>query len=377
MKTAICSLLWLTFAGLATAQTLPGNWQGTLKIPQGPPDGLRVVFQISAADAGGFKAQVVSIDQGAQVIPASGVTLRDQTVKITIPGVGGVFDGKLGAEGKTIVGTLTQGQASYPLTLELATPQTAWEIPKPPERPKPMAADADPSFAVVTVKPTNRTNPMDKGFGIQGLRFTVTNESVADLITLAFGLHVQQMAGLPPWAISEKWDTVGTSDGEGEPNLDQWKLVLRKMLADRFQLKFHTEKRELSVYALTVAKDGVKMTRSPNQDGLAGLGLRSLGSVVGRSANMGNFRNFMQGYVMDRPVLDQTGLSDRYDFTLDWTPDEFQFSPQGVKAPPPPDNAQHPTLYTAIQQQMGLKLDAVKAPADVMVVDRLERPGEN
>jgi len=92
---------------------------------------------------------------------------------------------------------------------------------------------------------------------------------------------------------------------------------------------------------------------------------------------MGNFRNFMQGYVMDRPVVDQTGIEGRYDFTLDWTPDEFQFSTQGVKAPPAPDNAPHPDLYTAIQQQMGLKLEAVKAPADVMVVDRLEKPSEN
>ena len=96
------------------------------------------------------------------------------------------------------------------------------------------------------------------------------------------------------------------------------------------------EKKELSVYALTVAKTGMKMTKSLNQDGLAGLGLRGLGSVVGRSANMGNFRNFMQGFVMDRPVLDQTGLEGRYDFQLDWTPDEFQFSTLGVKAPHAP-----------------------------------------
>ena len=71
--------------------------------------------------------------------------------------------------------------------------------------------------------------------------------------------------------------------------------MLRKMLADRFHLAFHTEKRELPVYVLTVAKTGPKMTKSLNQDALAGLGLRGLGSVVGRSANMGNFRNFMQG----------------------------------------------------------------------------------
>jgi uncharacterized protein (TIGR03435 family) len=188
---------------------------------------------------------------------------------------------------------------------------------------------------------------------------------------------VQQIVGAPSWAESEKFDIEGEADGEGVPSLDQWKLMLRKMLADRFHLTFHMEKKELSVYALTVAKTGMKMTKSLNQDGLAGLGLRGLGSVVGRSANMGNFRNFMQGFVMDRPVLDQTGIEGRYDFQLDWTPDEFQFSTLGVKAPPAPDSAPHPDLYTAIQQQMGLKLEAVKAQADVMVVDRLEKPSEN
>ncbi len=92
---------------------------------------------------------------------------------------------------------------------------------------------------------------------------------------------------------------------------------------------------------------------------------------------MENFRNFMQGFVMDRPVLDQTGIEGRYDFQLDWTPNDFQFPGLGVKVPPAPENAQHPDLYTAIQQQMGLKLEAVKALADVMVVDRVEKPSEN
>jgi uncharacterized protein (TIGR03435 family) len=138
------------------------------------------------------------------------------------------------------------------------------------------------------------------------------------------------------WAASEKFEIEWEADGEGVPSLDQWKVMLRKMMADRFHLAFHTEKWELSVYTLTVSKTGMKLRKSLNQDGLAGLGLRGPGSVVGRSANIGNFRNFMQGYVMDRPVLDQTGIEGRYDFQLDWTPDEFQFQTLGVKAPPRP-----------------------------------------
>jgi uncharacterized protein (TIGR03435 family) len=358
------------------AQGLPGAWQGTLKVPQAPQGELRVVFRISTTEADALGAEMISIDQGAQAFPASSVTLRDRAVKIAIPGLGAGFEGKMSVDGKMIAGTWTQGQTSLALTLELATPQTAWAIPEAAKKAKPMAADADPSFEVVTIKPSRR-EPLDKGFGERGRRFTVINDSVTDLITLAYGLHLQQIAGAPSWAASEKFDIEGEADGEGLPSLDQWKSMLRKMMADRFHLAFHMEKKELSVYMLTVSKTGMKLTKSLNQDGLAGLGLRGLGSVVGRSANMGNFRNFMQGFVLDRPVLDQTGVEGRYDFQLDWTPDDFQFQTLGVKAPPAPDNAPHPDLYTAIQQQMGLKLEAVKAPADVMVLDRVEKPSEN
>jgi uncharacterized protein (TIGR03435 family) len=356
------------------AQGLPGTWQGTLKVPQAPRGELRVVFHISTTEADTLKAEMVSIDQGAQAFPASSVTLRDRAVKIAIPGLGGGFEGRMSADGKTIAGTWTQGQTSVALTLELATPQTAWAMPE--AAPKPKAADADPSFEVVTIKPSRR-EPLDKGFGMRGRRFTVNNEGLTELVTLAYRLHLRQIAGAPSWTESEKYDIEGTADGEGVPSLDQYRIMLRKMLADRFHLVFHTEKRELPVYVLTVAKAGSKMTKSLNQDELAGLGLRGLGSVVGRSANMENFRNFMQGFVMDRPVLDQTGIEGRYDFQLDWTPDDFQFPGLGVKVPPAPDNAQNPDLYTAIQQQMGLKLEAVKAKADVMVVDRVEKPSEN
>jgi uncharacterized protein (TIGR03435 family) len=86
----------------------------------------------------------------------------------------------------------------------------------------------------------------------------------------------------------------------------------------------------------------------------------------------------MQGAVLDRPVVDQTGLQGRFDFTLNWTPDETQFGGLGVRVPPPADNASAPPgLFTAIQEQLGLKLDPAKAPVEVFVIDRAEKPSEN
>jgi uncharacterized protein (TIGR03435 family) len=86
----------------------------------------------------------------------------------------------------------------------------------------------------------------------------------------------------------------------------------------------------------------------------------------------------MQTAVLDRPVVDKTGLAGRYDFVLTWTPDETQFASMGVRVPPPPaDGSGPPGLFTAFQEQLGLKLESTKAPADVLVIDRLDRPSEN
>ncbi len=93
---------------------------------------------------------------------------------------------------------------------------------------------------------------------------------------------------------------------------------------------------------------------------------------------MADFVGLLQGAVLDRPVLDQTGLTGRFDFSLNWTPDDSQFAGMGAKSPPPTDGANAPpSLYTAIQEQIGLKLDATKALADVIVIDHLEKPSEN
>ena len=112
--------------------------------------------------------------------------------------------------------------------------------------------------------------------------------------------------------------------------------------------------------------------------GLPGFGLRGLGALTVHNSSMSDFAGMMQETVMDRPVIDQTGLPGRYDFNLNWTPDDSQFGGMGGKIPPPADNTNPPpNLYTAIQEQIGLKLDATKAPTDVMVVDHVEKPSEN
>jgi uncharacterized protein (TIGR03435 family) len=359
----------------AFAQSLVGTWQGTLQIPNRE---LRTVFKISTTDADGLKAIMYSIDQGGQPIPAGATTLQGSAVKISIPGVGGTYEGKLSADGKSIAGNWSQGPMPLPLNLTRVTEQAAWTIPPPAARPKPMAADANPSFEVATIK-LSKPDAQGKGIGVNGHQISTRNTSVTDLITFAYGIHARQVAGGPSWLETEKYDVLAEPDAEGAPNDRQVKMMFQKMLADRFKLTFHRDKKELTVYTIVVAKGGPKLTNSTGDpSGLPTLGLRGLGKVFTRNASMADFAALMQTTALDRPVVDQTGLTGKYDFTLDWTPDESQFGGRGGQAPPPADNSDvPPDLYTAIQQQLGLKMESTKAPVEVLIIDKVEKPSEN
>ncbi len=356
------------------AQDITGTWQGTLQAGRE----LRIVIQISNADGGGLKAVMYSIDQGGQGLPANAVTLQGSTIRISVPGIGGTYEGTLNADRTSAAGTWTQGSGPLPLNLKRATSETAWTIPAPPARPTPMPADASPVSEVATIKPS-KPETQGKGFAVRGRMFSTLNTSLGDLVTFAYGLHARQITGGPVWLETEKYDLSAQPEGQGQPNEKQWKMMLQKLLADRFKLAFHRDKKELSVYALVVGKTGSKLTKSEGDpNGLPGLFFRGLGVLPARNATMADFAGVMQTAVLDRPVVDQTGLPGRYDFTLTWTPDESQFGGLGIRVPPPADDAAAPPgLFTAIQEQLGLKLESAKAPVEVLVVDHVEKPSEN
>jgi uncharacterized protein (TIGR03435 family) len=353
-------------------QGIAGTWQGTL---HGGRD-LRTVVKITKEDDGGYKAVFYSIDQGGDGLPITKTTLDGSTVKMTLPMIGGTYEGKLSPDGKTITGTWSQGPPQ-PLNLTRATPETEWTIPPPQPRLPPMDANASPGVEVATIKPTK---PDEQNFMLmfRGGRFQTTNVSLSKLLAFSYGVQEKQLVGLPPWAETDKYDINAKPNVDGTPNRAQFQGMVQKLIADRFKFSFHRDKRDLSVYVLSVAKTGPKLTETESQDGHPGFSIQGLGVISIRDANMTEFASMMQETVMDRPVVDQTGLTGRYDFTLNWTPDESQFGGMAGRLPPPADNAAPaPNLYTAIQEQIGLKLDATKAPADVMVIDHVEKPSEN
>jgi uncharacterized protein (TIGR03435 family) len=128
-----------------------------------------------------------------------------------------------------------------------------------------MAAAAHPSFAVATVKPHDPASNR-QGFDADGDRFTVRNQSVASLMTFAYSAHPRQIVDAPDWALHDRFDIEGTTDTPGEPSLRQQQEMLQKLLADRFQLKFHRDQRELSVYSIQIAKGGPKLKPAANPD---------------------------------------------------------------------------------------------------------------
>ena len=154
---------------------------------------------------------------------------------------------------------------------------------------------------------------------------------------------------------------------------------MQKLLTDRFSLVFHRETKPLPVYTIVVGSRGPMLTKNDtNPNGLPSLLFRGLGVLPAMNASMTDLARVMQAAVLDRPVVDKTGLQGRYDFTLTWTPDDSQFRGLGVRVPPPSGDANAPPgLFTAIQEQLGLKLESTNAPVDVLVIDRVEKPSEN
>src|SRR5580658_5199417 len=154
-------LLVLALAASVSAlfgQTFVGTWQGALKAPQAPNGELRIVLKISTTEKGTLKAEMYSIDQGGNAIPAELVKQNGSGLKVTIPALNGVYEGTLSGDGNTISGTWSQGEPQ-PLSFVKATATTAWTIPEPLPPPKMMDPNAKPEFEVATIKLPDPNRP--------------------------------------------------------------------------------------------------------------------------------------------------------------------------------------------------------------------------
>jgi uncharacterized protein (TIGR03435 family) len=235
------------------------------------------------------------------------------------------------------------------------------------------------AFEVATVKPVDPDVRAGRYITMQGPhRFVEKSYTLKLLIAAAYSLNPRTISGGPGWIESEHYDILAVTPGDVRPTHDEQMAMLRNLLADRFKLIFHREQKEFSIYELKVGKNGpkLKQSTSPPDDPAALVSTVYPERIVlpARNTTMAEFALLMQRAILDRPVVDKTGLSGRYDFDLEWAPDETQF---GGEIPPASAEASAALLFSAIQEQLGLKLEATRGPVAALVVDKVARPSAN
>jgi uncharacterized protein (TIGR03435 family) len=225
-------------------------------------------------------------------------------------------------------------------------------------------------FEVAVIRPNLAGAAAGTNFNLfDGGRLKITNEPVKLLLRAAFELQDVQITGGPAWLDTDRYDIEAKTGRPEKIERGQLKPLLQSLLAERFNLKFHHETRELTVYALVIAKDGPKFKA------------RTEGDVSAMNTHGGPGKSQLQatavsmdllaGYLgnrLGRIVVDKTGLSNSYNFTLEWTPGQ---------APNQALDSSAPSLVTALREQLGLRLESQKSPVEVLVIDNLQKPSEN
>ena len=259
--------------------------------------------------------------------------------------------------------------------------------------------DAHPEFEVASIKPVA---PDARGMFIRptpGGRVNITNMTLKELIVIAWRIQPFQISGGPAWLDSVHYDIAAKSEDSSKPS--EMPLMLQSLLKDRFQLTLHRETKELPIYALVTAKKdgklGPRLTESkeggctpldpskgpppPEPGKLPTLGcgglfmqprlLRGAGVTIDRLIPM-------LSRLLGRTVVDKTELTGKFDISMEWTPDEFQLMqlPPDLPKPPSADPA-GPSIFSALQEQLGLRLESQKGPVEIFVIDHAEKPSDN
>jgi uncharacterized protein (TIGR03435 family) len=238
----------------------------------------------------------------------------------------------------------------------------------------------DLQFEVASFKPSVASAP---GGGIRptqgGQRYQATNCPVKLMIQVAYRVKAEQIVGGPGWLDTDRFDM--EAKAEKPSNADELHVMLMNLLVERMQLKFHREKKEMPMYALTVGKGGHKLT--PHEAANAGepwidqIQAKFLHIKMNATYAPVDYFAFRLSQLMDRPVVDLTNLHGGYDFTLEYTRELPPGFPEGGKINGEDPDTSGPTIFEAVRQQLGLDLKAQKGPVDVIVIDHAEKPSAN
>lgn len=234
-----------------------------------------------------------------------------------------------------------------------------------------------PQFEVASIKPSNSEDRRPRGNFPNPGQFSQANITVRKLIQMAYSIKDFQISGGPGWIGSDFYDI--NAKPSAPATQEQLAAMIQSMLAERFQLVIRRETKEMPVYALVVSKGGRKLKEADEAAPKIirirrGLLTAPQADMSLRAAQLSNF--------LGRAVIDKTGLTGRYDLKLEWVPDEYQVAmfsgmgvPEGFGAPPADWHG--PSLFTALEEQLGLKLESQKGPVEMFAIERVERPSAN
>jgi uncharacterized protein (TIGR03435 family) len=262
---------------------------------------------------------------------------------------------------------IAQGVGDAP-TQEAPTSPGPWSSPN----------GGQPAFEVATVKPSDPAKCCARNWSRNGRHFHTYNMNLKYVMQWAWNLQAKQIVEGPAWIDDQRFDIDGEIDGDGVPNDRQWKVAMQNLLIERFQLKLHHEKLEMPAFALMIAKGGAKLTpgdgdvKAHQNMAFSGGGFGQPMIAHGINASIADFIGEMQRVLMDRPIVDETGLTGVYNILMKFTRED----PDSLGTTELPDTAL-PNLLEALPQQLGLKLERTKTPVDVIVIDHAELPGEN
>ena len=220
------------------------------------------------------------------------------------------------------------------------------------------------SFEVASIKPSAPdSNTETRRY--PGGRFTATGVTLKALIQRAYDVQPFQIAGGPKWLSSDRFD-IAAKAGE-EFRADQpLNPLIQALLADRFGLKLHHENREMPLYSLVVDKGGPKL--QPNSSAGGSTWTYGRGLLKGNRVSLSMLASDLLQKALERPVTDHTGIPGNFDLQLTWAPEEVLAAPDGEPGP---------SLFNAIREQLGLRLEAQRGPVEILVIDSAEKPKEN
>jgi uncharacterized protein (TIGR03435 family) len=239
-----------------------------------------------------------------------------------------------------------------------------------------------PAFEVATIKtlaPAESGQPAPSIIACHGRdagspqvplgRCIVTRRPLIDVIAWAYGVQRTLIIGGPDWLTASRFDIEGKAEDPSIATYADLRSMFQKLMADRFKLTFHRDTRQVDGYALVVAKGGLKLKEAAADEQTDAM--QSFSSVTYKSSTVGRLVQFLGSFILGRPVVDETGLTGKYDMALSWTPTNLQTYVEN------PEVLQGPSIFSALQEQLGLRLVSRKVPAEALIIDRAELPSRD